>query len=62
MKTEYDVLRDALIEILERASGSIWSDFMDIDDDDLAETAIASVDALRDAFDECQDETSNDIE
>ena len=62
MRTEYDVLRDALIEILEQANGTIYSDFMDVDDDDLAEMAVTAVSALRDAFDECQDEASNDIE
>lgn len=64
MRTEYEVLRDALIEVLERASNgdTMFSDLGQIDDDDLAEMAIAAVDALRDAFDEALDEATNDIE
>ena len=62
MKTEYEVLRDALMECYAAATDGQWPDAIDIDDDDMAEMAVTSVQALRDAFNECQDEQTNDIE
>ena len=63
MRTEYEVLRDALIECYEQAIDGTWNDVgIDVDDDDIAEMAVTAVTALRDAFNECEDEITNDIE
>ena len=52
MKTTYEVLREALIEVFEIASGDTYSEQAPSDDDDLAELAMVTVTALRDAFEE----------
>lgn len=62
MKTEYSVLRDALLDIVDLVGDGPSAEFLDIDDDDIAEIAISGVAAMKDAFNECVDEVTNDIE
>jgi hypothetical protein len=60
MQVERSELIEALREVFEIAEDGISA--TPSDEDDLIESAVAAVQALRDAFDDCQDELSNDIE
>jgi len=55
MRVEYEVLRDALLDIYETAAGQSIGFIGDIDDDDLAEMTVAAVTAQRDALNEVSD-------